>query len=210
MPGRAGQRRPRTPPAAPLSKGVDKGGPKIRFTARATAIEPGRRLVLAYVHGAFRGSAEFTVDLLEDGGTGWPCASVPGRTADSRCSPGWWTSARSTAAPPARPSNACRAACWPQRSRRLGGEASFAALCGVSPVERSSGRHHYRRLNRGGDRQANAALQRIVQARLRFDPRTRDYYERRTKEGKTRREIVRGLKRYVAREFSNLVRPSPS
>jgi len=57
---------------------------------------------------------------------------------------------------------------------RLGGEASFAALCGVSPVEHSSGSRHYRRLNRGGDRQANAALHRIVQTRLRFDPRTRD------------------------------------
>ncbi|MGW7575766.1 SRPBCC family protein [Streptomyces sp. NPDC054765] len=51
------------------TKGVDKGGPKIRFTARTTAVEPGRRLVLAYVHGAFRGSAEFTVGPLEDGGT---------------------------------------------------------------------------------------------------------------------------------------------
>ncbi|WP_410098152.1 transposase [Streptomyces sp. Isolate_219] len=66
----------------------------------------------------------------------------------------------------------------------LHSEASFAALCGVSPVERSSGSRQYRRLNRGGDRQANAALHRIVQSRLRFDPRTQDYYERRTKEGK--------------------------
>nr|WP_246102919.1 IS110 family transposase [Streptomyces piniterrae] len=63
-----------------------------------------------------------------------------------------------------------------------------AALCGVSPVERSSGTRQYCRLNRGGDRQANAALHRIVQTRLRFDPRTQDYYERRTKEGKSRRE----------------------
>ncbi|WP_244330094.1 transposase [Streptomyces platensis] len=57
---------------------------------------------------------------------------------------------------------------------RLGSEAPFAALCGVSPVERSSGSRQYRRLNRGGDRQANAALHRIVQTRLRFDhaPRT--------------------------------------
>ncbi|MFF8789427.1 transposase [Streptomyces sp. NPDC015125] len=91
---------------------------------------------------------------------------------------------------------------------RLGGEASFAALCGVSPVERSSGSRQYRRLNRGGDRQANAALHRIVQTRLRFDPRTRDYYERRTKEGKARREIVRCLKRYAAREVFHLVRPT--
>ncbi|MGP8297826.1 transposase [Streptomyces inhibens] len=93
---------------------------------------------------------------------------------------------------------------------RLHSEASFVALCGVSPVERSSGSRQYRRLNRGGDRQANAALHRIVQTRLRFDPRTRDYYERRTKEGKTRREIVRCLKRYAAREVVHLVRPTQS
>ncbi|MFI2204983.1 transposase [Streptomyces sp. NPDC020192] len=55
---------------------------------------------------------------------------------------------------------------------RVGSEASFAALCGVSPVERSSGSRQYRRLNRGGDRQANAALHRIVQTRLRVDQRT--------------------------------------
>ncbi|MFI5557525.1 transposase [Streptomyces sp. NPDC051738] len=60
---------------------------------------------------------------------------------------------------------------------RLDSEASFAALCGVSPVERSSGRRQYRRLNRGGDRQANTALHRIVFTRLRVDPRTQDYYE---------------------------------
>jgi transposase len=89
---------------------------------------------------------------------------------------------------------------------RLDSEASFAALCGVSPVERSSGRRQFRRLNRGGDRQANAALHRIVFTRLRVDPRTQDYYERRIKEGKTRREIVRCLKRYAAREVFHLVK----
>jgi hypothetical protein len=72
----------------------------------------------------------------------------------------------------------------------------------------SSRRPTYRRLNRGGDRQANAALHRIVQSRLRFDPRTQDYYERRIKECKTRREIVRCLKRYAAREVFHLVRPT--
>jgi transposase len=95
---------------------------------------------------------------------------------------------------------------------RLDNEASFAALCGVSPVERSSGRRQFRRLNRGGDRQANAALHRIVFTRLRVDPRTQDYYERRIKEGKTRREIVRCLKRYAAREVFHLVKqlqPAP-
>lgn len=90
---------------------------------------------------------------------------------------------------------------------RLNTEASFAALCGVSPVEYSSGRRSTRRLNYGGDRQANAALHRIVFTRLRHDPRTQAYYERRTQEGKTRREIIRCLKRYAAREVFNLVRP---
>ncbi|WP_189853197.1 transposase, partial [Streptomyces griseoloalbus] len=90
---------------------------------------------------------------------------------------------------------------------RLNTEASFAALCGVSPVEYSSGHRSTRRLNHGGDRQANAALHRIVFTRLRHDPRTRAYYERRTQEGKTRREIIRCLKRYAAREVFNLVRP---
>ncbi|WP_369226572.1 transposase [Streptomyces sp. R39] len=89
---------------------------------------------------------------------------------------------------------------------RLDSEASFAALCGVSPIERSSGRQQFRRLNRGSDRQANAALHRIVFTRLRVDPRTQDCYERRVREGKTRREVVRCLKRYAAREVFHMVR----
>ncbi|QTT78091.1 IS110 family transposase [Streptomyces mobaraensis NBRC 13819 = DSM 40847] len=89
---------------------------------------------------------------------------------------------------------------------RLSTEASFAALCGVSPIEYSSGGRSSHRLNHGGDRQANAALHRIVFTRLRHDPRTQAYYERRTQEGKTRREIIRCLKRYAAREVFNLVR----
>lgn len=88
---------------------------------------------------------------------------------------------------------------------RLRGEASFAALCGASPVEYSSGGRCHRRLNRGGDRQANAALYRIVLTRLRWDPRTQAYYARRVAEGKTRREIIRCLKRYAAREVYRLV-----
>ncbi|MFF8228569.1 transposase [Streptomyces caelestis] len=79
-------------------------------------------------------------------------------------------------------------------------------LCaGVSSVERPSARRQFRRLNRGGDRQANATLHRIVFTRRRVDPRTPDYYERRIKEGKTRREIVRCLKRYAARDVFHLV-----
>ncbi|ADI03153.1 IS110 family transposase [Streptomyces bingchenggensis BCW-1] len=81
---------------------------------------------------------------------------------------------------------------------RMGSESSFAALCGVSPVEASSGKTQRRTLNRGGDRQANSALYTIVLARLRWDARTRDYVERRVAQGKTRREAIRCLKRYVA------------
>jgi transposase len=84
---------------------------------------------------------------------------------------------------------------------RLHSEASFAALCGVSPIEASSGKTQRRRLNRGGDRQANSALYTIVLARLRWDSRTRDYLNRRIAQGKTRREAIRCLKRYVAREL---------
>ncbi|KUJ66773.1 transposase [Streptomyces albus subsp. albus] len=90
---------------------------------------------------------------------------------------------------------------------RLTNEASFAALCGTSPVEASSGKTQRRRLNRGGDRQANAALYRIVLSRLRWDDRSQDYLRRRLAEGKTRREIIRCLKRYVAREIYRLIIP---
>jgi transposase len=84
---------------------------------------------------------------------------------------------------------------------RIDSEASFAALCGVSPVEQSSGKTQRRRLNRGGNRQANAALYRIVMTRMRWDERTSIYVERRTKQGMSKREIIRCLKRYVAREI---------
>jgi transposase len=83
---------------------------------------------------------------------------------------------------------------------RLRTEASFAALCGVSPVDASSGKQRRHRLNRGGDRQANSALWRIVFTRIATDQRTKAYLARRTAEGKTTREIIRCLKRYVARE----------
>ncbi len=83
---------------------------------------------------------------------------------------------------------------------RLRSEASFAALCGVSPLDASSGRQQRHRLNRGGDRQANCALFRIVLCRLAWDQQTKDYMARRTGEGKTKKEVIRCLKRYVARE----------
>jgi len=83
---------------------------------------------------------------------------------------------------------------------RLRSEAAFAMLCGAAPLPASSGRTDRHRLNRGGDRQANAALYRIVLTRLRHDPRTRAYAERRTEDGLNKKEIIRCLKRYVARE----------
>jgi transposase len=83
---------------------------------------------------------------------------------------------------------------------RLRSEATWAHLCGVAPIEASSGKVKRHRLDRGGDRNANQALWRIVMTRLSFDPRTREYMERRTKEGRSKREVIRILKRYVARE----------
>jgi transposase len=94
----------------------------------------------------------------------------------------------------------------PQRIRT---EAGFAALCGTSPVDASSGKNQRHRLNRGGDRQANAAIWRIVVTRIQRDPRTQDYLARRTAEGKTRKETIRALKRYVAREiYKTLIHPA--
>jgi transposase len=86
---------------------------------------------------------------------------------------------------------------------RLRSEASFAHLCGVSPIEASSGKQERHRLNRSGDRQANSALWHIVLTRMVYDPDTRHYIERRMKEGKTKKEALRCLKRYVAREIYN-------
>lgn len=88
-----------------------------------------------------------------------------------------------------------------QNPRRLGSEAAFAALCGAAPIPASSGQTSGRvRLNRGGDRRANSALHTIAVRRLRHDPRTRDYVARRMSEGKSKREAVRCVKRYIARE----------
>ena len=92
---------------------------------------------------------------------------------------------------------------------RLHSEATFAALCGVNPLEASSGKTSRRRLNRGGDRQANSALYRIAICRLSCDARTRNYLTRRITEGKTRREAIRCLKRYIAREIYQIITPPP-
>ena len=83
---------------------------------------------------------------------------------------------------------------------RITTEASFARLCGVAPVPASSGNTTRHRLHRGGDRKANSALYQIVIVRMRHCERTRAYVARRTAEGKTTKEIIRCLKRYVARE----------
>jgi transposase len=93
---------------------------------------------------------------------------------------------------------------------RLKSESAFAALCGVSPVNASSGKRTRRRLNRGGNRQANHALWRIVLVRLSNDEATRSYMKRRIAEGKSRREVVRCLKRYVAREIFTLLTNPPA
>ena len=92
---------------------------------------------------------------------------------------------------------------------RLKSEAAFAHLCGVAPLPASSGKVVRHRLNRGGNRQANHARYQIVISRLGSDPDTKRYLERRTKEGKSIAEIVRVLKRYVAREvFKHLRHPA--
>jgi transposase len=98
--------------------------------------------------------------------------------------------------------------------QRLRSEASFASLCGVSPIEASSGKAVRHRLNHGGNREADRALYMTCLARMRRDRRTQEYFARRTAEGKSKREIIRCLKRYVAREvyrvlISCLARSSP-
>jgi transposase len=89
---------------------------------------------------------------------------------------------------------------------RIRNEAAFAKLCGVAPQPASSGRTTGRhRLSRGGDRAANSALYIVTIVRMRHHQPTRDYVERRTAEGLSKREIIRCLKRYIAREiFANL------
>lgn len=91
---------------------------------------------------------------------------------------------------------------------RLRSEAAWAHLCGTAPIPASSGKVTRYRLNRGGDRQANRALWGIVITRLGNDPRTRAYMARRLGEGRSKPEVIRVLKRYVAREvYHHLPRP---
>lgn len=91
---------------------------------------------------------------------------------------------------------------------RITSDAAFAKLCGVSPLEASSGQTVCHRLNRGGNRQANKALHTIITFRLRRHQPTRDYLQRRVSQGKTKREAIRCLKRYLAREIYNTVLPA--
>jgi transposase len=93
---------------------------------------------------------------------------------------------------------------------RLRSEAAFARLCGVAPVQASSGMIKRHRLNRGGNRDANRALYVLVLGRLSWDARTRDYAARRTAEGKSKREIIRCLKRFVAREIYQILTAAPA
>jgi transposase len=88
---------------------------------------------------------------------------------------------------------------------RLRSEASFAALCGVSPVPASSGKTIRHRLNRGGDRAANSALHIIAIGRLRTDPKTKAYVAKRIAEGHSKLDAIRALKRYLAREVFTLI-----
>src|SRR3712207_3908516 len=85
---------------------------------------------------------------------------------------------------------------------RIRSEAALAKLCGACPIPASSGKTSRHRLNRGGQRQANAALHRVVVVRMRTHRPTIDYVRRRTAEGRGKREIIRCLKRFVAREMS--------
>lgn len=89
-----------------------------------------------------------------------------------------------------------------QNPTRITSESKFAALCGVSPVDASSGKVSNRhRLNRGGNRQANRALYIIALVRLRHDEETKEYVARKIEEGKTIREAIRCLKRFIARRI---------
>ena len=91
--------------------------------------------------------------------------------------------------------------------RRLRSEAAWAHLCATAPIPASSGKVTRYRLNPGGDRQANHALYRIVITRMSSHPATRAYVARRSKEGLSKKETIRCLKRYVAREVYPHLRP---
>jgi transposase len=93
-----------------------------------------------------------------------------------------------------------------QNIDRLKSEAAFARICAAAPIPASSGRTTRHRLDPGGDRQANRALHLIAVCRLRYCPRTRAYAQRRTRDGLSKRDVIRCLKRYIAREIYRTLR----
>lgn len=92
---------------------------------------------------------------------------------------------------------------------RIHSEAAFAKMCDACPIPASSGTTKRHRLNRGGNRQANAALYRAVIVRMRWHAPTIAYVQKRTADGLTKREVIRCLKRFVAREAYHLLPPGP-
>lgn len=88
---------------------------------------------------------------------------------------------------------------------RIHSEAAFACLAGASPIPASSGNTQRQRLNRGGDRHLNQALHNVILVRMRFDEDTKNYVDKRTAEGKNKREIIRCLKRYLARKIHRVL-----
>ena len=94
---------------------------------------------------------------------------------------------------------------------RLRTEASFAALCGAAPIPARSGKTTRHRLTRGGDRQSNWALHQIALVRLSTDPRTQTYATKLQATGKTKKDVLRCLKRAIAREaWHLLIHPGPA
>ena len=90
--------------------------------------------------------------------------------------------------------------CAGDNPERLRSEGAFAALCGVTPVQASSGKTVRHRLNRGGNRNANSALWRVAMTRLSHEPRTQAYMAKRTADGLSKKEVIRCLKRAISRE----------
>ena len=93
---------------------------------------------------------------------------------------------------------------------RLRSEASFAMMCGICPIPASSGKTQRHRLNRGGNRQANSALHMVVVCRMRIDQRTRALCRTQDPGGLSKREVMRCLKRYVAREIYRVLTAPPA
>ena len=146
------------------------------------------------------------------------CASWDAARSSSTASSSASTSSSSRSSPPTPPACSALYGVGPDTAAllliaagrppgRLRSEAAWAHLCAAAPIPASSGKTVRHRLNPGGDRQANHALWRIVITRMSSHPPTRAYVERRIKEGLSKTEIIRCLKRYVAREVYPHLRP---